>query len=402
MVLSSQMARAGTGRRHMTSRRRKKSSLRWALPVLVITVILVVWLWPDTESASSAGPSGPSTSTMPDASVSKQPLSTPKPANIAPPTKRTPILNDRTTSRATSLASTTDEKTPSPPNQSNPQTTDTLRRPPSTAANAVSGLPPRTTDRPTHETAGQMGRAMGLIEDGQLIEARGVLNTLLATPNAPRSQAIRSKLAQVNDILVFSSRMIPDDPLVLAHTIQAGELLSTIAPRYRIPYQLIEHINGISARRIRLGQTLKVIQGPFHAIVHKADYRMDVYLNGSGGEPIYIRSFTVGLGEDNSTPTGSWIARRGGKVANPGWTNPRTGQVFLPDDPQNPIGEYWIGLEGHDDHTRGLVGYGIHGTIEPDSIGQQVSMGCVRLRPDDIALVYKLLTDGQSTVVIRP
>ena len=55
---------------------------------------------------------------------------------------------------------------------------------------------------------------------------------------------------------------------------------------------------------------------------------------------------------------------------------------------------------GISDNIRGLEGYGIHGTIDPDSIGQMKSMGCVRLRHDDVALVYELLTDQASRVTI--
>ena len=251
---------------------------------------------------------------------------------------------------------------------------------------------------------GDLAVGLDLLEKGQLVEARSVLNTILNDPDTPQDQGamIRRKLTDINQTLVFSPRVIPGDPLVSSHTIKSGQLLSTIAPDYQIPYELIELINGVSARRIRLGQTLKIIKGPFHATVHKSDYRMDLFLTGSGGQPVYIRSLKVGLGQDNSTPPGQWILRRGGRVANPGWTNPRTGKVYTPGDPKNPIGEYWIGLEGAEEQTKGLAGYGIHGTIEPDSVGQQVSMGCVRLAPKDIALVYQLLTDGKSRVTIRP
>ena len=253
-------------------------------------------------------------------------------------------------------------------------------------------------------TSGRMATGLHLIEKGALVEARSVLNGMLADVNTDASQAhaIRQHLAQINETLVFSSRILPDDPLVEAYTIQSGDLLSTIAPLYRIPYQFIELINGISARRIRVGQTIKVIKGPVHVVVHKSEYRMELFLKGPEDEPVYIRSFSVGVGQDNSTPEGSWIVRRAGKLANPGWTNPRTGKVYAPNDPQNPIGEYWIGLKGNDEKTRGLAGYGIHGTIEPDSIGQQVSMGCVRLQPQDIAMVYTLLTNGHSKVMINP
>ena len=120
---------------------------------------------------------------------------------------------------------------------------------------------------------------------------------------------------------------------------------------------------------------------------------MDIYLQDK-----YIRSFRVGLGQEGSTPTGLW------KVINhqedPGWTDPRTGHSWHPSDPNNPIGEHWIGLEGIDGDAFGQSGFGIHGTIEPDSVGKDVSMGCIRLLPDDVALLYKLLMPGQSYVAV--
>ncbi len=259
-----------------------------------------------------------------------------------------------------------------------------------------------------NDSASPLPVANQLIEAGKLLQARAILNTRLVDDGSVRqpprhdAAAIRSKLAQLNQILIFSSRVIPNDPLSKLYTIQGGDLLSRVAPPYRITYQLIERINGISARRIRAGQKIKVLNGPFHAVVDKSDFRMDVFLPGPDNTLVYVRSFKVGLGEDNSTPVGAWRVRSAGKVANPGWTNPRTGKVFAPDDPQNPIGEYWIGLEGQDDRTQGLIGYGIHGTIEPSSIGRQVSMGCVRMLPDDIALVYDLLVETHSTLVIQP
>ena len=70
-------------------------------------------------------------------------------------------------------------------------------------------------------------------------------------------------------------------------------------------------------------------------------------------------------------------------------------------DPANPIGEHWIGLAPDEERIRGLDGYGIHGTIDLDSIGRQASMGCVRMRPDDVELIYGVLMEDISTVVIR-
>ncbi len=99
---------------------------------------------------------------------------------------------------------------------------------------------------------------------------------------------------------------------------------------------------------------------------------------------------------------GRFRVRAASKLVNPAWANPRTGERFSRHDPDNPIGERWIGLEGIDDANRDLAGYGIHGTIEPESVGRQSSMGCVRMLPEDVEVVYEVLMERISTVEIRP
>ena len=117
----------------------------------------------------------------------------------------------------------------------------------------------------------------------------------------------------------------------------------------------------------------------------------------------YIRSFPVGLGnaeQQSATPVGEFVVSQA-KVTNPSWANPNTGEQFEADDPNNPIGEFWIGLMGLG-NSAAHKAYGIHGTIDPDSIGNSRSMGCVRLHDADIAFVYELLIPEKSRVRILP
>ncbi|HLJ73153.1 MAG TPA: L,D-transpeptidase [Thermoanaerobaculia bacterium] len=44
-------------------------------------------------------------------------------------------------------------------------------------------------------------------------------------------------------------------------------------------------------------------------------------------------------------------------------------------------------------------GYGIHGTDEPDKIGQSVSHGCVRLGDEDIAKLYAMANVGDTVII---
>jgi len=274
------------------------------------------------------------------------------------------------------------------------------------ATTAGGAATPGTTTQHPRPTNSNFAKGMQLVDSGfaGIVEGRQMLSDMLdssATSNADAA-AIRDALARANQSALFGPRAVPNDPFTEMVTVQRGENLTRIARRYKIPYQTVEMINGIDSRRLQAGQQVKVIKGPFHAVVSKSEYRVDLFLHGADGKRVYARSFSVGLGEANSTPTGHFMIKQGGKVEGGGWTNPRTGESFAPGDPKNPIGRYWMTLQGIDDKTQTIRGYGIHGTIEPNSIGKQMSMGCVRLGDEDIATLYKLLTDGQSMVVIEP
>jgi lipoprotein-anchoring transpeptidase ErfK/SrfK len=235
---------------------------------------------------------------------------------------------------------------------------------------------------------------------GLLVQARKVMSDALRQARGSDAAALRSELAAVNDKLVFSGQVYEGDPFAETYVVQAGDALAKIGPRFNVPWEFVSRINGnLDPRRLRVGARLKVIKGPFHARVFKDSYRLDVYLGDPATTGVFVRSLRVGLGKDDATPVGSFTVKKHSKLKNPEWVNPRTGERFLADDPKNPLGERWIGLRGTQPETEVLLGYGIHGTIEPQTIGTQASMGCVRLGDADIELLYDMLAEEQSTVV---
>ena len=78
----------------------------------------------------------------------------------------------------------------------------------------------------------------------------------------------------------------------------------------------------------------------------------------------------------------------------------RTG-IISADDPENPLAERWIGLEGVAGEALRQQRYGIHGTIEPETIGQNSSMGCIRMFNEDVEALYTYLVTKHSTVTVR-
>lgn len=203
--------------------------------------------------------------------------------------------------------------------------------------------------------------------------------------------------------MVYSPEVAEGDYFAMSYVIQGGDVLSTIVKRFalQIDWRFIQRINNIAnPSRIRAGQRIKLITGPFHAVIHKNSYQLDLYM-GDEDNRVFVKSYPVGLGASNSTPIGMFRIRSHSKLINPEWPDPYTGRIYSADDPANPIGERWLGLQGLDEATRDLVGYGIHGTIAPDSIGKQASMGCIRMRAKDVEVIYEVLVESVSTVEIR-
>ncbi|MEM8756703.1 MAG: L,D-transpeptidase family protein [Planctomycetota bacterium] len=280
------------------------------------------------------------------------------------------------------------------------------------AAKSPAAEPAAAPATPRPEFGGDLASLMNAARDHlrnqNLVEARTVLNEALRHPSASAAQqaVIRSDIATLNEDLFFGRLVYPGDPIASEYTVQPGDSLARITYRKGLAcdWRLLRRINGLDQRgSIRVGQTLKLVQGPFHAMVDKSDYRLDLYAGPPGAESqwVYIRSFEVGLGAADSTPVGTFVVKQDSKLINPNWRNPRTGEFFAADDPANPIGEYWIGIEGVGEaavHT----GYGLHGTIDPESIGSQASMGCVRMQDEDIAMVYDLMSFTVSEVHVRP
>jgi len=252
----------------------------------------------------------------------------------------------------------------------------------------------------------QMRAGLSLAETNHPVDARRALTAALAPGALDPADAefVRDRLGALNRRLIFSPEVVADDPFSRRYVVGPGDQLGGIARKQSlaVDWRFIMRVNRmVSARSLRVGQRLKLVTGPFHAVVDKSDFRLDLYL-GSGANRVFVASFPVGLGEFDQTPVGRFRVRPRSKLINPQWTHPHTGRRFSSDDPANPIGERWIGLAGDDEATRDLLGYGIHGTIEPESIGRSESMGCIRMLPDDVALIYEVLTEQNSTVAIRP
>ncbi len=128
-------------------------------------------------------------------------------------------------------------------------------------------------------------------------------------------------------------------------------------------------------------------------VVNRAEMRLYAYLADG---PVW--SAPISLGRDGyETPLGR--IEIGEKRLNPAWyptpahrrENPGLPRV-VPAGPDNPLGRHALRL-GHTEYL-------LHGTNRPDSIGRQVSRGCIRLAPRDIAWLYDHVALGAVVRII--
>ena len=215
-------------------------------------------------------------------------------------------------------------------------------------------------------------------QEGKLVEAHKALSKIYWQQPEQRTR-IQERIDASAKAIYFSPQRHIQEPYV----VQSGDQLRKIAAKHHVPWQFLAKLNRTDPKRLREGQKLKVIDGPFGAVVTLSDFQLEVHLNGQ-----YVRGYRVCIGKDGSSPVGKFKILN--KVTNPQYTDP-DGKVFAGNDPKNPLGKFWLDLG---------ESYGIHGTIEPNSIGKAESRGCIRLMNDDVAEVYDILDVG-SEVIIR-
>ena len=232
----------------------------------------------------------------------------------------------------------------------------------------------------------------------KIIEAREKLNQILLMPiDSQQFAFVKKQLTGLSEKWLFSRIVFPQDELCSHYKVKPGDQLRVIGTKFNIPYEILMEINNIKdPRTLQAGETIKVINGPFHCLIHRSTYTMDLYLQDS-----FIRSFPIGLGQsDMETPLGRWLVKPTGKLISPAWTDPATGTTHHPQDPSYPLGSRWIGLEGIEGPAKNRTGFAIHGTKNPQEIGTAGSRGCIRLYNNDAIIVYNLLMPGLSQVIV--
>ncbi|HKS19019.1 MAG TPA: L,D-transpeptidase [Bradyrhizobium sp.] len=130
---------------------------------------------------------------------------------------------------------------------------------------------------------------------------------------------------------------------------------------------------------------------PGTIVISTAERRL--YLVLAGGQAL---SYGIGVGRDGFRWSGTH--RITAKKEWPSWTPPAQMLRRRPDLPRhmaggvdNPLGARAMYL--------GSTLYRIHGSNEPETIGQAVSSGCFRMTNEDVADLYSRVSVGTTVVV---
>jgi len=170
------------------------------------------------------------------------------------------------------------------------------------------------------------------------------------------------------------------------HQIKHGDFLSVIAKKNKIYSERIARANGLkNVNDIKVNQSLRLILGKSEIKISKSKYSMHLYIGG-----LFFKHYQIGIGKNDLTPIVSTTISKS-RAKKPTYTGP-SGDMLENSHPDNPIGSRWLGF------TMGQ-GLGIHGTREPDSIGKNMSNGCIRMHNRDVEEIYDYVMVGTEVVI---
>jgi L,D-transpeptidase ErfK/SrfK len=130
-------------------------------------------------------------------------------------------------------------------------------------------------------------------------------------------------------------------------------------------------------------------------VVNLPEHRLYYFPPAQPGQPRVVRTYPISTGKmDWKTPLG--LTKVVSKQERPNWNPPESVRLehiakgdplpkVVPPGPDNPLGEYAMRL------AIPSGAYLIHGTNRPAGVGMQVTHGCIRMFPEDIAEFFTMV-----------
>ena len=217
---------------------------------------------------------------------------------------------------------------------------------------------------------------------GQMLKVKGIYQKVISEyPNSSQAAAVQEKLWNLNISILFSG-LITDNSQI--YEVQARDTLNKIAKKFHTTVDLIQKSNGLKDALIRPGDRLKVVNADFSIVVDKSQNTLTLKVKDD-----VIKIYNVSTGKNNSTPVGEFTIDN--KLKNP--VHYKKSEIIPAESPDNVLGSRWMGLS--------VSSYGIHGTTDEATIGQQITEGCVRMRNNEVEELYVIVPLGTKVTIVN-
>jgi len=230
-------------------------------------------------------------------------------------------------------------------------------------------------------------KAEAAMKAGEPVKARQLAESALDMKNLPESNPLWLRAAEVlssaNTKLLLTD--IPFPGKKINYVCKSTDYLQNIASAHNTSIDLIQISNHMKSADSSIweGRVFRIYKGDWRVRISKKTLMLYLY----DGDKLF-KIYHVGIGRENRTPEGVFVVKS--KVKEPTWYAP-SGKVVPYSGAQNVIGSRWLSLAPEGGTDKGLLGYGIHGTADPDSIGKTVSNGCVRMRNAEVEELFMII-----------
>jgi LysM repeat protein len=344
-----------------------------ALPPLADATIPATPTTPAMPTAPEA-PTMPATSLDPPASVPVARYSADETSTTAPAVP----TNSAYDTTASTAAPTTESATAAVPQDERYATPIPEVSPLATSPAPVPPPSPLAASWPEIQTA---------LDKQELAQAHKMLSEFYGNPalSADESQQVEALLSQLAGSVVYSTEHRLEPPYV----VHAGDTLESIAAKYEVPWQLLAKINGIpAADLVQTGQELKVIHGPFSAVVELSKGQLTLLLGDR-----YAGRFPVMTETGATMSEGEWTLEQ--KLVNP----PSGGVVTASYESATPTVDRILVLRKQSPSPASET-ISIASSTVPASGATAVAPAAIRVTPQDAEELSDILSVG-SRIVIR-
>ena len=236
------------------------------------------------------------------------------------------------------------------------------------------------------------GLGRNAARQGSLIEARELFEEAVQSAewDSEEWNEALDELGKTDVDLIFSIEPTPDSKL---YTVEPGDTFTSIGIKLNTTLGLLTRANNLDAdATLRVGQNLKWTPKDFRIVIERSTCRL--FLMDSEG---LFKRYSTGLGmPTHQTTLGKY--KIGNKIKDPTWHKPGGGPI-PPGDPLNELGTRWMPFVPVQEGLPSDLG--IHGAIDPATVGKYSSHGCARLRMDEVEELYDLVVRSTPVQVVE-